>query len=326
LRGDDRITWSRHRIRQLAAVLDDEPFENHQRDTEVKHLGIRFRGVPTPAELLLFDEIAVYTFGTNSQSNSAQDEAALGYLAERGIVFGAAKFVENAEAHRAFKIAHDHVLKGLQSVRDILERPSSQPPQPWPSEAERQRATREVLDALESFAVLPCRHAVERMPAYRPATIVRSSNALPEPEGASLVLEVVMRQMPLPDPDTPLEAILDFRADEAAMLALRRLRSWMNGIGRLTLKPYEIEEGLLTLNDQYREHMRLHQMKHHNGVLRTLVTISLDVAEQLAHLKFKAAFEATLVLQQRRLALTEAEMVAPGRDVAYIVRAQDAFS
>jgi hypothetical protein len=67
-------------------------------------------------------------------------------------------------------------------------------------------------------------------------------------------------------------------------------------------------------------------MKHHNGVLRTLVTVPLDIAEQLAQLRFKAAFEALLVLQQRRLALTEAELKAPGRDVAYIVRAQDEFS
>ena len=290
----------------------------------VKHVGIRYEGVPTAAELLLFDEIAVYTFGTDREY-AEEDQAKLAFLAERGVVFGITKFVEDPEAKRIFNIAHEHVMRGLENIKAILERPPSEPPQPWPSEAEKERRKRELVDAIESFAVLPCRHAVERTPGYRPATIVRSSNALPEPEGGSLVVEVVMRQMPMPDPDTPLEAILDFRADEAAVLALRQLRAWMNGIARQELKAHEIEEGILTLNDQYREHMRLHHMKHHTGVLRTLVTIPLDIAEQIAHLRFRAAFEATLVLQQRRLALTEAELAAPGRDVAYIVRAQDEF-
>lgn len=298
----------------------------HEVEVSLKHVGIRYSGLPTTAELLLFDEIAIYTLGASRHSESEQDQASLNYLTEHGVVAGVTKFVSGAEARRAFNLAHGQVMDSLHQLKAILERPSIQTPQPTPREAEKGRTLQEIRDALESFAVLPCRYAVERTAGYRPATIVLSSTALPEPEGTSLVLEVVMRQMPLPVPDTPLEAILDFRADEAAMLALRRLRNWMNGIACQTLKPHEIEEGILTLNDQYREHMRMHRMKHHNSVLRTLVTIPLDIAEQLAHLKFKAAFEATLALQQRRLALTEAELAAPGRDVAYIVRAQDAFS
>jgi len=292
----------------------------------LKHVGIRYSGLPTATELLLFDEIAVYTLGAPGHRESEEDEASLAYLAERGVVVGVTKFVVDAEARRVFNLAHEGVMRGLTKAAEILDSPSTTPPQPWPSEAEKERTIRKMHDKLESFAVLPCRVAVERTPGYRPATIVSSSTALQALDGASLVLEVVMRQMPLPDPDTPLEAILDFRADEAAVRALRHLRSWMNDIARKSLKAHEIEDGLRTLNDQYREHMRLHRMKHHNGVLRTLVTVPLDIAEQLAKLRFKAAFEALLVLQQRRLALTEAELKAPGRDVAYIVRAQDEFS
>ncbi len=292
----------------------------------MKHVGIRYAGLPTAAELLLFDEIAIYCLGSARHKVSPQDNASIAYLANRGIVGNVTKFIQDAEARRVFNLAPEHIMGGLGQLIALFQNPSSTPPVPWPSEGEKERKVRVLDDALEAFGVLPCRYAVERTPGYQPATIVRSSTALPEREGLSSVLEVVMRQLPVPAPETPIEAIVDFRADEDARVALQRLRHWMNTVVRKTTKPHEIEEEILTLNDQYQEHMRLHKMKHQTGVLRTLITVPLDVLEELVPLKFSSALDAALAFRERKLALTEAEMQAPGRNVAYIVRAQDAFA
>jgi len=69
--------------------------------------------------------------------------------------------------------------------------------------------------------------------------------------------------------------------------------------------------------------MNLHKMKYEYGVLRTFVTTTLDLAENLMGLRFKGAFDTFFTLRANSLALTDAEQKAPGRVVAYLVMAKE---
>jgi len=139
------------------------------------------------------------------------------------------------------------------------------------------------------------------------------------------VLNIALTALPEPDEATPWEAVLDFRADSQAQQALARLRRWLTrGVLESRdprLLKLELEDSL----ESYSEHMRLHGIKANKGVLQTLVTLTADVLDSLLHVRFSNAANAIFAFRDRKIALLEAEMSAPGRQVAYIAHAVKAF-
>jgi hypothetical protein len=142
------------------------------------------------------------------------------------------------------------------------------------------------------------------------------------------VAHVVIESLPHPADTTPWEAILDFRSDPATGALLRRLRRWMNAFvtTRAGVAQSEAVDELRYLLDEYEAYMRLHRMKAVNGTLETLVVTTAEVLESVVKLKWSAAAKSLFALKRRQVELLEAERGAPGRDLAYILRARDAFS
>jgi alkanesulfonate monooxygenase SsuD/methylene tetrahydromethanopterin reductase-like flavin-dependent oxidoreductase (luciferase family) len=139
------------------------------------------------------------------------------------------------------------------------------------------------------------------------------------------VINLVIKSLPSPDEDTPWERILEFRADESAQRALRRLRAWMASVVVTGKTATEIEDEFQSLLDSYIEHMQLHKMKTHSTALQTLITMAADIVENVAKLNFGTAARAAFSLREQKLHLIEAELKAPGREVAYIIAAQERF-
>lgn len=139
------------------------------------------------------------------------------------------------------------------------------------------------------------------------------------------VAHVVVRYLPIPSADVPWEQIVDFRADPDARGSLLRLRRWIRGLNNEKLTAAEVHEDLESLLHEYEARMKLHKMKFEYGLLRTVMSFSLDVMENVIKLRLKNALDALYAVQERRVALLEAEMSAPGREVAYIVQARDQF-
>jgi hypothetical protein len=140
------------------------------------------------------------------------------------------------------------------------------------------------------------------------------------------ILTVTLNSLPVPDEGTPWEHIAEFRADEDAQRALRRLRRWMNGVARHLHTPRELADELQYLLDTYEEYMRLHRIKLVRGRLETVVTATAEAIENLASLRLSNAVKALFAVRQQHTALLESELEAPGREVAYIARARQAFS
>jgi hypothetical protein len=139
------------------------------------------------------------------------------------------------------------------------------------------------------------------------------------------VVRVVLSALPQPDDSTPWERIVEFRADAEAQLALRRLRRWMNQIGGKATSAREVEQELQHIYDSYTEYMRLHEMKISRGRFESFVTVTADVLQDLAHLRFGDVARAVFSLTKKNIALAEAELSAPGREVAYVVKAHLSF-
>jgi hypothetical protein len=100
----------------------------------------------------------------------------------------------------------------------------------------------------------------------------------------------------------------------------------MSEVARSELSPLEIEQKLEHLLSQYQRHMSLHKMKTNPGVLQTIVVASAELIENLVKFNWGKVARSLFTLKQRRIATMEGELITPGSEVAYIIKARDAFS
>lgn len=160
-------------------------------------------------------------------------------------------------------------------------------------------------------------HALEKLRA----------NALDTQEQFQLadVVEVVLHQLPVPDEGTPLEQILGFRTDPDIDVHREQLRRWMRQVAQGADRLVNVEEELQYLMSAFEDHLRLHRMKAERGMLQTVLTVPLEVAEALVKLRWSDAVKPLFSIRTGKVALMEAERSAPGREVAYITKARQHF-
>jgi hypothetical protein len=139
------------------------------------------------------------------------------------------------------------------------------------------------------------------------------------------IAEVTLTALPIPSPDTALEAILEFRADEAAMGTIDALHRWIRRPAREEVSPQAFADELDELLQMHHQHMRFHRMRYTNALAKTLVTLPLELVENILKFRLKALAEKPFVIREHRITLLEAEVTGPGREVAYISRAQRQF-
>jgi hypothetical protein len=166
---------------------------------------------------------------------------------------------------------------------------------------------------------------VDGLDAY-PILHVGLPSSLDSPTNKTDVIQIVLNAMPLPDETTPWEQVIEYTSDPDSRSKFLALRNWMSEVARSELTPAEVEEKLEYLLDQFRQHMSLHRMKTNVGTLETVVTTTMEVLGDLASFKWGKAAEALFSLKHRQVDLLEGEMTAPGREVAYIARAWEAFN
>jgi hypothetical protein len=138
------------------------------------------------------------------------------------------------------------------------------------------------------------------------------------PAGKENVVRILVPGLPEPDDGTSLEQILDFRADPDAISAFRRFRNWMSRFGKGTLDVIETQEELEYLLDEYERYMKLHRMKTRKTLLESIVVSTADMTENILKLKWSAAAKVLFTADTARVDLLEAELKAPGRELAYL--------
>lgn len=141
----------------------------------------------------------------------------------------------------------------------------------------------------------------------------------------SEVARVAINKLPIPDETTPWEQIIDFRNDPDNQSALLNLRRWIRKISSENLSAAEIEEELEWLLNQYEHNINLHKIKSNTNAIEVLVKSPLEVLENLLTLKFSKLADPLFAIKRRKISLLEAELQAPGREVAYILKTKDHF-
>jgi hypothetical protein len=142
----------------------------------------------------------------------------------------------------------------------------------------------------------------------------------------SEVAKITITKLPIPDENTSWEQILDFRNDPNNQSALLNLRRWMRKVSSENLSSVEIEEELEWLLDEYQRNIKLHKIKSDTNMMEVLIKSPLELLENLVTLKFSKLSDPLFAIKKRKISLLEAELHAPGREVAYILKAQDQFS
>ena len=92
-------------------------------------------------------------------------------------------------------------------------------------------------------------------------------------------------------------------------------------------KPLEIVQELEFLRREYERHMHVHKMNTNRGTLETLVTVSAEVAENLIKVKWgRKLAKLPFLLKERKIRLLEAELNAPGQEIALVAKAHAVFA
>jgi hypothetical protein len=129
--------------------------------------------------------------------------------------------------------------------------------------------------------------------------------------------------VPLPATDTPFEALIDFRSDPAVRADFLSLHRWAATIAQMRKSPSEISEEIEYLISQYQRHMLVHKIEAGVGVVENVVTVAAEALEDLVKLKWGAAAKLLFSFRKRKAAILKAELNAPGRELAYLVKALD---
>ena len=130
-------------------------------------------------------------------------------------------------------------------------------------------------------------------------------------------LHFVLSGIPDPDHTVSFEQLFDFKNDPDTQKKFYRLMSWINEVSKGQLTINEIEDKYKELLFEYSERLRIHKMKNNLSNLEIITTIGA----QLTTLKFDEINKTILSIKRRELNLMEAETSFPGKELAYIHKA-----
>jgi hypothetical protein len=294
------------------AISSEVAMQNFEAAGHLSRIGL--------AEVMIFDRIHVQSLDVNIESlaSTAPEHAAvLEFLRDAGVLLE----LDDSE------IEVSHEVENEEPAPRPTRRRGRKRSNPL-SEAEIERLTDELLmgavdETVRDYAVTLQR----RNPTTTCVPIVGQYDLWPprrsaEPARVATVLDVVIRSFPVPESGTPLERVLDFRSDPDTQAKLLSLRRWIHRVAGTTATPQAIAVELADAVQTYEAHMSVKRLKHRKGIVRTVVGTALDVAENLVRLKPKSAFDAIFDISDRKLELKEAELTAPGRELALIAKAR----
>lgn len=146
--------------------------------------------------------------------------------------------------------------------------------------------------------------------------------AAPSEDG---VLWITLESLPLPDDSVALPDLFDYLAAPEVATQRHRLRRWIRRVASGSQSPNELRDEIEDLVESYDGHMRLAGLRSQPSVIETAICVPAEVAEHLVKLKWGAAARSLFGLRRQRAELLDAELGAPGRELAFIVSARKQF-
>lgn len=289
--------------------------------------------------LLYFDKLLISNFETLLGAVSRKDDKHASYvtdlefLAENGIVFELSSEMKLGINDKGFRDAEhtvDSAIISLNKAMSLAVMGYGKRSELWRNvekAAERVRQSAYEIGTAENLIYRGAAAKVSNTYEINAVPILHSfvDSAESAKSREIRVVDVIVKSLPLPNDDTPLGRILDFRQDENVRKTLLAFKVWQDSVVKSELTAREVANLLNHLVAEYEGQLKLHRLKYRTGIFNTLVTTSAEVVEHLAGLKFSSAAKALFSLQTRKIALLEAENASVGREVAYIALARERF-
>jgi hypothetical protein len=146
----------------------------------------------------------------------------------------------------------------------------------------------------------------------------------PNPQNRSDVIQLVVKDLPIPGAKDSLESVMDFR-EESRASGLPQLRVWINEMASGKLTGVEISDKLEDLVSQYERALRIARMDRDASLVETVVTTTAEIAEGLVKFQWSNMAKKLFEVRHKQIAEMKEEMSFPGREVAYIVKARERF-
>jgi hypothetical protein len=153
--------------------------------------------------------------------------------------------------------------------------------------------------------------------------IEQSFDAIPPNSVSTNALRGVVENFPVPNDKVPFQDILQLRNDRELMSKRAPLRNWCRKlVGR---SESAVRDELTAQLADYEAYMRIQKIKFKTSVLEMVVTAPSGVLEDVLKLRFEKLMGRIFKVGQQRVALAEAELKAPSRELAFIVESRDSL-
>ncbi|MBB3411918.1 uncharacterized protein (DUF924 family) [Rhizobium sp. BK316] len=134
--------------------------------------------------------------------------------------------------------------------------------------------------------------------------------------GAS-AMRIIVEEFPVPVWDMPFQDIIALRSDETLMAKRAPLRNWCRKIDGLP--DASIRDEFSAQLEDYKQYMKLQNIKCQKSVLEICVTTPIGIVSDILRLDFDNVFGRLFKLADARIALAEAELKAPSRELAFLM-------
>jgi hypothetical protein len=141
----------------------------------------------------------------------------------------------------------------------------------------------------------------------------------------SVVWRIVIAEMPQLSLKVPWKDVLDFRKEEQTQQLSRSLRRWVRKTVSENLSAAQVEDEVRSLLSEYEKHMKISGMKADRAALEFLIPHDAHVDKEMVEETFIRFSDLATITRSRRLELLEAEMKAPGRELALIPKLRKRF-
>ena len=319
----------------------------------VPHIGVRFNGLPTLAELLFFDKVTVLS------SPTTIPEHIQSVVSEMYKVWGVPEdtVTDTLELRRKYdELLSYGLVHNLSTVLDdaglrefeqklidllslLLEATEARKKD---GRSRRQRHVERFImkhpelmdlasdDANEHLVYRPLRELIAQKNLCVATSIVDHNRiALSAPAGSpdrftnAHSMLVVLKQFPVLDPLTVIPALCEIREDEESQRSLRRLRKLMSNLAAEHGNVLEIAEELQELLDQYADFLKRKRITFTKKALGWILSLAPNAAMALWDGTLMEKTAAVLTTCGSVLSLTAEEKKVPGMEAAFILDASN---
>lgn len=279
---------------------------------------------------LFFDRICIHNLeslfatGHDSDSNILNLRAEVGFLIEIGVVFEAPAITPTDLKIRFSKGKLVTSYPGLSPIVIRTKRISGKRETDMADFFDSVKKSRHELD---NFMTRMTSVELRQRFEMNSSAVVHGDLHMPTPSSErSDVMTVAIRALPQPDDSVSWEQIVEFRNDPDSKSKFLALKNWMVDISKGGHHPLELSQKLEFLMDEYQRHMSFHKMKIRMGSLETVFVATAEFVEDFTKFRLGKIARDLFRIKHDRIALLEAELKSPGREVAYIVKARKIFS